>query len=573
MRNGEIRRRASKPPSLSTSSCPVYRGVIRISITKFWEIASPSSHVVKYFRRKKVELQRILGPTILAFLVTGGCKTSLDNIQVVLDRHAKAVAKLPEEQRSQLLPYGAPVVGSEAETLLPEGLLTVEAARNAAVRANPDVHAAQARLEAAAAIVAEARSRYYPSVVFTHDSTRTFQTPASRNRLSTALQPSPSVPSSTDGNSLALTALLNAIRLPFYGLGDTQGDSNSFSEHSTAFTLTWTVFDGFVREAQIMSAKYLHRASMESLIDVQRLIVRAVDSAYHRVQLAQEQLRIARAAEIFSDDQLQETKKLQAAGRATVADVDNFRVRVLAAQADVAGAEGIRETGRVVLAELMGLPDSMLPGDLALSQLDEETPEDLAPVDPSPWLDEAVENRPDILQLQQIVNSEEENVRAAKGAFQPKILGSASWGFDRASNLHYEDDDQSSAAGVEFRWELFTGGAITARLREAESRRAEAAANLNRLELAVLAEVRKAVIDLSNAQTQIVLHRETVATALENRRIVQAGYTAGKETLNRLNEAQRDYITADADLALARIRLRQAWTDLHAAVATPLNER
>ena len=81
--------------------------------------------------------------------------------------------------------------------------------------------------------------------------------------------------------------------------------------------------------------------------------------------------------------------------------------------------------------------------------------------------------------------------------------------------------------------------------------------------------VRKAIIDLTNAQTQIRLHRETVATALENRRVVQAGYLAGKENLNRLNEAQRDLITADADLALARIRLRQAWSDLHAAAANP----
>ena len=58
---------------------------------------------------------------------------------------------------------------------------------------------------------------------------------------------------------------------------------------------------------------------------------------------------------------------------------------------------------------------------------------------------------------------------------------------------------------------------------------------------------------------------ENLATAMENRRIVQAGYLAGKETLSRLNEAQRDYITVDADLSLARIRLRQAWSDLHAA--------
>ena len=49
---------------------------------------------------------------------------------------------------------------------------------------------------------------------------------------------------------------------------------------------------------------------------------------------------------------------------------------------------------------------------------------------------------------------------------------------------------------------------------------------------------------------------------------MEAGYRAGKDDLTRLNDAQRDVIRADANLALARIRLRQAWSDLAAAAAT-----
>jgi outer membrane protein TolC len=110
-------------------------------------------------------------------------------------------------------------------------------------------------------------------------------------------------------------------------------------------------------------------------------------------------------------------------------------------------------------------------------------------------------------------------------------------------------------------------------VQQAHSARAEAAADLKRRRIAVQAEVRQAIIDLQNAQEQIRLQRENVKTARENRRIVQAGYRAGKETLNRLNEAQRDFITAEADLALARIRLRQSWSDLHAAAGSHLEPR
>ena len=499
-----------------------------------------------------------------------GCRGSLDSIEVVLDRHQRALAKLPDEERSQLMPYGSAVVSREVEDLLPTGELDLETARAIAIRANPDIHVAQARLEAARARVDEARAAYYPTVLFTHSLTRTFHTPASRNRLNTLLQPQQVLPTDADltTNSLAVTTILNAIRRPLLGFGSPKGNRNPFSEHSSAFTASWTVFDGFVREAQLLAAKHVHQASWASLRDVERLIIQAVDAAYYQIQLAQEQIRIARADEEFSLEQLEETEKLRAAGRATTADVNNFRVRMLAAQANVTTAVGLHQTGRVILAELMGLAGAALPPALEPSPLAEETAEELAVPAPQPWIEQALANRPDLQQLEYLLASEEEQVRAAKGLFMPNLAVSGSWGFDRSHNLAYSVQDQSSAVAMEFRWELFSGGSRRARVRQAESSRAEVAANLNRRRLAIQSEVRTAIIDLQNAQERIRLQRENVETARENRRIVRAAYLAGKETLNRLNETQRDFITAEADLALARIRLREAWSDLYAATGT-----
>ncbi|MEK6800282.1 MAG: TolC family protein [Planctomycetota bacterium] len=520
--------------------------------------------------RAKVRGTAMVGVVMVAW--AAGCTTPLDSIEVILRRHARAVARLPEEQQTQLMPFGQAVVTQDAANLLPDDVLSLETARSIAVRANPDVHAAQARLQSATARIAEARARYFPNLVLTHNSVRTLHTPASRNRLSTALQPTPFVPTDSDTQNIAVTSLLNALRRPLFGMGKPQGNTNPFSEHSTGLTTTWTLFDGFVREAQILVAKHVQRASVHSLMDVQRLIVRAVDEAYFQVQFAEEQVRIARADEAFSREQYEETKKLHAAGRAAQTDVENFHVRVLAAQAKVTAAVGIRETGRVVLAELLGQPDAVLPEALALSPLGEETPEDLAPVEAEPWLGRATASRPDLVQFDELLKGEGEGVRAAKGVFLPIVTASGSWGFDRTSNLAYNDDDQSSAGGVELRWELVEGGRRDALVRIAESNRAEAAARLNRQRLAVQSEVRRAVVDLTNAQEQIRLQRENVAISMENRRIVLAGYLAGKETLTRLNEAQRDVIAADAELASARIQLRRAWSDLRSAAGGDIGE-
>lgn len=464
-----------------------------------------------------------------------------------------------------------------ADDSVSDGVLTLEYARRTSLRANPDIHAARARFETACARIDEARARLYPTVALTHTSTRTLHTPASRNRLNTLLQPAQSVPTDVDTQPemWAVTTIINALRRPLFGGDELAGNSNPYTENSSSLAATWIVFDGFVRRAQVLSAQHLRRAAGESLADVERLIVQAVDTAYYQVQLAQEQTRIAKADEAFSREQLEETEKLRDAGRASQTDVDNFRVRVLAACANVTEAIGRRETGRVVLAELMGLGDVMLPPDLEFSPLAAESAEDMTVPDVEPWVEQALTGRPDLRQFESILRSEEQNVRAVEGLYSPTVSLSSSWGFDRSSTLRYTRQDQSTAGALDFRWDLYTGGARRAKIRLAEGVRAEAAAALRGQRLAVQAEVRKAVIDLTDAQGQIRLRRESLDTARENRRIVQAAYVAGKETLTRLNEAQRDYIEAEANLALARIRLRKAWSDLYAAAAThgrPLNE-
>lgn len=448
-------------------------------------------------------------------------------------------------------------------------VLTLDDARQTALAANPDIHAAIARLESARDRTREAASLFYPNVVFTHNSARTFLTPASRNRLNTLLQPAPIAPTNLDvAQNFAVTALLNAIRVPLFGAGEPGGVGRSFSEHSSSFTMTWSVFDGFVRDARLLSAKYLRDASAHGLDDVRRLLIHAVDTAYLQVQLAQERIRIALADEAFGRSQLEVTRKLMQANRSSQADIENFEVRVLGAQSAVTAAKGLRDSGRVVLGELLGMPEAVLPDELALSPLLAETPEEMTAPEPAPWITHALQHRPDFIRSRAVLASQRQLVRASRGAYSPNLALSGSWGYDHGSNFQYSKEDQSTAAALELRWELFTGGGRRARLMDARHRQVEAQANVQRLRLAIQSETRQSIIDLTDAQQQIHLRDEMLRTSLAARRRVEAAYLAGKENLTRLNEAQRDVITADADLALARIRLRQAWSDLAAAAAT-----
>ena len=97
------------------------------------------------------------------------CRVPLDNVQIILDRHESAVAELPEDDRSRLMPFGPAVLTQDAADLLPADVLLLETARTIAVRAYPDIHAAQARLAAARAQWSEARATFFPVISVTHN--------------------------------------------------------------------------------------------------------------------------------------------------------------------------------------------------------------------------------------------------------------------------------------------------------------------------------------------------------------------------------------------------------------------
>jgi outer membrane protein TolC len=510
---------------------------------------------------------------VVVVVALGGCGEDRARIETALQERWSEAVRLPLEEDEEQAAKLAPSPEAWEEGLGAPGVLSIAEARAVALRYSPDIHAARARIEQAAARVAEARSAFFPSLLFGHTSNRTFQTPATRNRIPVPAplqQVFPTIPQNVQ--DVDVNTFLQLLTSPLFGGSNQGGISQSFSQHTTNLSVTWTLFDGLTREATLLASRYGRSAATLSLADVQRLLVRAVEGAYYQAQLGREQLRIAQADVEFSGRQLDAARRRLDAGKATETDVLNFEVRFSAAQADEQAAIGLYRNARTVLAELMGLDEAKLPDGLELSPLAEEGVEDLTPPDVEQWVDRALASRPDITQLEFELQSKTEEVRAAKGQYYPNLLLTGTYGFDKLSSMGYSEDDQAAAAALELRWQLFTGGLRRSRVRLAEAERHEVSAQFRRRRQKVASEVRQAATSLVNAQEQVRLQGLALVAARENRRIVDAEYDAGKASLVRLNEAQRDLIETDAGLALARIRLRQSWSDLDAAAATQVPE-
>jgi outer membrane protein TolC len=70
------------------------------------------------------------------------------------------------------------------------------------------------------------------------------------------------------------------------------------------------------------------------------------------------------------------------------------------------------------------------------------------------------------------------------------------------------------------------------------------------------------MVRLKSAQEQLLLQRNVTDLVIQNRDLAKKEYVAGKSSLLHLNEAQKELVRAQRELALSLLSLRLAWQEL-----------
>lgn len=429
-------------------------------------------------------------------------------------------------------------------------VLELGAAQAIALSGNPNMAAAQARIEQARARVRQAAATWWPSL--------DIGASGARQHLSENVYQ----------YNRGLASLIGA-----------KVDQNT-GVYGAGIQATWLLFDGFYRSFKEQQAVYGEQAAQAGLADSRRLLATAVAEAFLNAQLAQTSIDINRADATFYGQQLQDAQNRFKVGAGPWGDVLNIKVQVNAAKSGLIQAQHAFEAAGYGLAALLGLPEAKLPARMRLAPLDRETVVAGQKDDPEALIAEAFALRPDIRQLELVVKQAEAGTGMARAPFYPKLqLGGAVEGM-RQGNARLANDDFGSTVGVNMSWNLYAGGADKARLAEAEQAKREAVFVLAGLRTGVAAEVRQNLALLDAAREQVRLQRETVSLVEENRNLAKNEYAAGESPLIRLNEAQRDLIAASGRLAqalagyhLARQRLLAATGRNLAGFEQPAQEK
>ena len=420
-------------------------------------------------------------------------------------------------------------------------ILDMRTAQSIALAGNPDMAAAEARIEMARARVRQAAATWWPSLDLNGTGTK--------RRLSDA----------SYQYSQTITSLLG---------GTTDRTTDNLNANLRA---TWVLFDGFYRTFKEQQATYDEQSVAAALVDSQRLLVTSVAEAFLNAQLAQTNVDISKADETFYLRQLEDAQNRYNVGAGPWGDILNIKVQLNSARTALMRYQREFEAVGYGLAALLGLTDAQFPPQVRLEKLDRNTEIAGQKETPETLIRDAMDARPDIRSLEMVIKQTEAATGMAKAPFYPKVQVAGALEGDNGNDPGaFSSSDFGNSIGVNMSWNLYAGGADKARLAEATQAKREATFTLAGLRNTVASEIRQDLALLAAAEEQVRLQRETVKLVEENRDLARNEYEAGEASLVRLNEAQRDMNTTYGRLAQSLVAYHLAMQRLYSATGRNL---
>ena len=343
---------------------------------------------------------------------------------------------------------------------------------------------------------------------------------------------------------------------------------------NTSVNVNWLVFDGLAREFSVLIAD--HNYDYQKLLEADecRTMMRAVAYAYNDVLLAIENKRIAMEDRKFQQSSLRDTQLKYQAGAVPLSDVLNFEIAMGSADSDLIAADYQYETAIYALAVLMGYPEGTLPAQITFP-VDLKTDFNLLPA-VDIYLDTALRNRPDLKGYREQLKIATYQMYQTYSNFAPTVNAYASFGYGTGLNRNYYHGDDTSrtysenpsfAYGLTADWTIFNGLIRYNQMREYQANVAIADFNVAAQWITVVSEVRAAYANYVKSVKQTRIFKKIRDLSAQQRDLVDEGYKAGNTEITRLNEAQRDLVEAETNLASSYINIQNAKAQLDAAVS------
>jgi len=390
---------------------------------------------------------------------------------------------------------------------LPQKLYLAEA-KKIAFKGNPNLQAAGQRILRAQSVIDQARSLYFPTI----------------------------------------RATAGARHQKLVAEGQFGFPTDSYETYGTALSSQWLIFDGFAREYKVLAARYGEVAAKESYKNTKRLLADAVSQAFYRTLLSKKEMDINLELKKINEKFLKDERIKLDAGTTTRAQVNNFQVNVNNSAIAYLESKNSHETSKVVLLELLGIPDA----DLASFNTEFQKTEFKVP-DYELALKKALNARPDLKAIQSDILATEAQIKEAEGSYLPKFFLEGSYGYSSFNNPRFGDNNRDSYIGASMTWDLFTGNSTAALIAQRIAEKEEKLKTLKSSWFEIISQIRQQRQSLVNVLERSAIQKKTAELNKSIYEDTKVLYENGTTSITRVNEVLTNYSISSLSYALYEV--------------------
>jgi outer membrane protein len=338
-------------------------------------------------------------------------------------------------------------------------------------------------------------------------------------------------------------------------------DPNAIDNLQTRLGAQGTIWDfgrtGNQMEGAQLGVELADRSHEEH---VRQVLLATLDS-YYSVSLARHAREAARTSLASAESIVQQAQARVQSGMTVAADLLRGQVYLATARQQEIDARGQLEMAQANLNRLMGAALDEPMGETSALQ-----PISLAAPDEATLVAELAQRRPDYQQLLLEVRQAELEVGTRHSDYLPVIEGFASWEMDNPSFSDYGGNNWN--AGVNFRWNIFAGGADKARLAGARKRLEVKRRQLAAVTTNMTLEIHNALIQFRSAGEQVAAAQAAEDQSAEGLRILRNRYDSGLATMTDVLSAESQSAAARVMLSAAVYRYRISYARIESAAGT-----
>ncbi|HEX3760774.1 MAG TPA: TolC family protein [Kofleriaceae bacterium] len=434
-------------------------------------------------------------------------------------------------------PAPSPVLAAPVDPMAPVNsnggeVLTLDRAIEIAMRQQPSLRQSQAALEAARGRVDLARVGRNPTVVL-------------------------------DGTVGTGSSIQRGTLNPN---GTVTGGGPDFFSHSESTglgaTANWRLYDFGQTSANIRAAERSADA-FAATIGTTTLDIRTNVEVAYLTAVADRKLVIVAQTTVRSEDgHLDQARRFVAAQAHDPIEVAQAQARLANAKSALAQAQSNEAIALANLRSAIGWVDPTRSPTVAPNW---PVPPETEPQPLTALVDSARKNRPEIVQLDKLLEAANASLDAAHAERRPVLSATAQSQWSPGTGDWSPQPTWS--AGLQLSVPLFDGGRASADIRIANANVLTASANRDALLVTLTSQLDAARAEIVANHANVAASTEAVAAARAQLQLSEARYAQGLGSQIELADAQTAVTTAEGNLVQAEFQLASAWAQLHRAVA------